>query len=122
MAAKVARSVVILHVLALLVHMGAAISFAGGVASGYLVHRQLAWLVLGLGVLQALAVFNPALPKVHAMYRLFAALVVAGEILQLFVIPRGQLAYHVTVAMIVWGCTLALYVRLRDPEWGTTAG
>ena len=120
-AAKIARSVVILHVLALLVHMIAAIAFVSGIGGAYPAHQQFAWFVLGLGVLQALAVFNPVLPKVHVMYRLFAALVVGGEVLQLFVIPRGQLVYHVSVAMIAWGCTLALYVRLRDPHWGTTA-
>jgi len=122
MPARLARGIVIVHVLTLLAHMVAAVTFVGGIASAYPVHQQVAWLVLGLGVLQALAVFNPALPKVHVMYRLFAALVVIGEVLQLFVIPRGQLVYHVSVAMIVWGCTLALYVRLQDPHWGTTAG
>ncbi|MAP04200.1 MAG: hypothetical protein CME48_04380 [Halieaceae bacterium] len=122
-AATVARWVVSIHVLALLVHMCAAITFVGGVGAAYLTHAKLAWVVFGLGVLQALAVLNPTLPRLHRLYAVFAILVVIGETLQLFLIPRGHLAYHVSVAMIVWGCTLALYVRLRDPAWGTaTAG
>ena len=121
-AATIARWVVSIHVLALLVHMSVAILFVSGVSAAYLTHAKLAWVVLGVGILQALAVLNPALPKVHVMYRLFAVLVVIVEVLQLFVIPRGQLVYHVSLAMIAWGCTLALYVRVRDPHWGTTAG
>lgn len=119
--ARIARWVVSLHLLALLVQMSAAISFVSGFAAAYLTHAKLAWIVFGLGLLQALAVLNPALPRLHKLYSLFVILVVVGEVLQLFVIPQGQLAYHVSVAMIVWGCTLALFVRLLDPEWATTA-
>ena len=124
-AATFARWVVSIHVLVLLVHMFAAITFISGVGAAYLIHAKLAWVVLGLGILQALAVLSPATPRLHRLYVVFAILAVIGEALQLFLIPRGHLAYHVSVAMIAWGCTLALYVRLRDPAWGratATAG
>ena len=116
-AARAARWIASLHVFALFAHMIAAIAFVSGVGSAYLVHMKLAWLVFGLGILQALAVMNPGLPRIERFYLLFAVIVVIGEALQLFVIPRGQLAYHVTVAMLVWGCTLAIYVRVLNPEW-----
>jgi len=121
MIARLTRGVVALHVLALLVQMSAAIVFASGTGSAYLVHRHVAWVVFVLGILQATAVWNPALPKVHLTYRFIALLVVVGEVLQLFVIPRGHLDYHVSIAMVVWGGTLALFVRLLDPDWGKVA-
>lgn len=120
LAARAARWIASLHVIALLVHMGAAIAFVSGVGTAYLTHAKLAWLVFGLGILQALAVLNPALPRIERFYLLFAVIVVIGEVLQLFVIPRGHLAYHVTVAMLIWGCSLAIYVRVLNPEWAVT--
>lgn len=124
--AKLTRWVVAAHLLVLIVHIAAAIAYVTGVAliSGeaamaYLLHARLSWLVFALGIAQAVAVFNPALPRLHWMYRVFAVLVVIGEILELFAIPRGSLVNHVTVAMVVWGCSLALYVRMLDPQWTT---
>ena len=124
--AKLTRWVVAAHQLVLIVHIAAAIAYVTGVAliSGeaamaYLLHARLSWLVFALGIAQAVAVFNPALPRLHWMYRVFAVLVVIGEVLELFAIPRGSLVNHVTVAMVVWGCSLALYVRMLDPQWTT---
>lgn len=122
--ARLTRWVVAAHLLVLIVHIAAAIAYVTGVAliSGeaamaYLLHARLSWLVFALGIVQAVAVFNPALPGLHWMYRAFVILVVIGEILELFVIPRGFVVYHVSVAMVVWGCALALYVRMLDPRW-----
>lgn len=126
--AKLTRWIVAVHLLIVIVHMTAAIAFVTGVAlvsgeaaTAYFLHARLAWVVLALGIVQALAVFNPALPALHWMYRVFAILVVIGEVLELFVIPRGYVDYHVTVAMVVWGCALALYVRMLDPQWTAAA-
>lgn len=117
--AKLARWVAALHVLALIVHMSAAVAFVSGLATAYFLHARLTWVVLGLGIVQALAVLSPAIPRLHGMYKVFVVLVVLGEVLELFVIPRGYYVYHVSVAMVVWGCAMALYVRLLDPEWTT---
>ena len=126
--AKLTRWVVAAHLLVLIVHVAAAIAYVTGVAliSGeaamaYLLHARLSWLVFALGIAQAVAVFNPALPGLHWMYRAFVILVVIGEVVELFVIPRGFVVYHVSVAMVVWGCALALYVRMLDPQWTATA-
>ena len=120
-----ARWIVTVHLLALTVHIGAAIAYATGIAlasgeaatTAYLLHARMAWAVLALGIVQALAVLNPALPGLHWMYRAFVVLVVIGEVLELYAIPRGAIVYHVSVAMVVWGCTLALFVRMLDPQW-----
>lgn len=126
--ARLTRWIVAVHLLAVFAHMAAAIAFVTGVAlvsgeaaAAYIFHARMAWAVLALGIVQALAVFNPALPALHWMYRVFAILVVIGEVLELFVIPRGYVVYHVTVAMVVWGCALALYVRMLNPQWTATA-
>lgn len=126
--AKMTRWIVAAHLLIVIVHMAAAIAYVTGVAlvcgeaaTAYFLHARLAWVVLALGIVQALAVFNPALPALHWMYRVFVVLVVIGEVLELFVIPRGYVVYHVTVAMVVWGCALALYVRMLDPQWTAAA-
>ena len=123
-AARLTRWVVTVHLLAVMLHMAAAIVYvtaiamaSAGAATAYLLHARMAWVVLALGVLQALAVINPALPGLHWMYRAFAILVVIGEFLELFAIPRGSFVNHVTVAMVVWGCSLALYVRMLDSRW-----
>ena len=123
--AGVARWIVVAHLLALTAQIGAAMAYVTGIAmlsgeaatTAYLLHARLAWAVLALGVVQALAVLNPALPGLHWMYRAFVVLVVIGEVLELYVIPRGAVVYHVSAAMVVWGCTLALFVRMLDPQW-----
>ena len=115
--AKATRWVAAAHVFALVVQLLLAITFVSGLGAAYPYHANTAWLVFALGVLQAGLMFNPALPRVHGMYLVFAALIALGEAAELFVVPRGQAAVHVTVAVLVWGLSVALYVRLLAPDW-----
>lgn len=115
--AKATRLVVGLHLLALATQICIAVTFVSGVASAYAAHAQVAWVVLVLGVAQAIVIFNPARPPIHKMYVAAAGLVVAGELAQMFVIPRGVPVVHVTVAILVWGFSLAVFIRLLDPVW-----
>ncbi len=115
--AKFVRWVAAIHVLALIAQITLAISFVCGVVAAYPYHANVAWLVFGLGFFQACLMINPAFPSVHKMYFVFAIAIALGEAAQLFVIPRGQPTLHVSVAVLVWGLSVALYVRFLDPDW-----
>ena len=78
-AARLTRWVVTVHLLAVILHMAAAIVYvtaiamaSAGAATAYLLHARMAWVVLALGVLQALAVINPALVDEYDVKRLLS--------------------------------------------------
>ena len=117
--ARVTRWIVTIHFVALATQIGVAIAFVSGMGGLFPVHSSLSLGVTVLGVFQAVVLFILRSPRISKMYLVFASLVAAGEIAQLRIgplgIPVGETALHVTLAMIIWGCSLAIFIRLLDP-------
>ncbi len=121
MIARIARWIVTIHVLALAIQIAAAIFFVSGVGRLFFAHSSLSVAVCLMGVIQAIVLFIPISPKIGKMYLAFASIVAIGELAQLRVGPMGETALHVTLGMIIWGCSLAIFIRLLDPDWGAAA-
>jgi len=111
------RWLVTLHLLALVVQLASAIAFAGGWATGALLHIHNARLVGALGLLQAGAVASLPAARLKMPYRLFAVGVLIGEAMQLYFRSTHGFGLHVTTAIVIWAFSVAVSIKVWAPTW-----
>jgi hypothetical protein len=111
------RWLVTFHLLALAAQLASAIAFAGGWATGALLHIHGARLVGALGLLQAAAVVSLPAGRLKTPYRLYAVGVLIGEAMQLYYRTTHGFALHVTTAFIIWAFSVAVSIKVWAPTW-----
>jgi hypothetical protein len=111
------RWVVTLHMAALAAQMVFALLLLGGVAGTLQLHSVGAWLVLALGLIQAVVVVS-LWPSRSIPWKAAAALVLLAELAQIYFGRSGNLPAHVTLGTALWGLSLALLVQVWAPNWG----
>lgn len=115
------RLCVMLHVAAVAVQVAAAIAFVGGLGEMYELHRTNAWVVLGLGVVQAAAIIALAVRGMGRYFTIMAVLIPLGEALQIHLGRGAETAWHVSLAMLIWAFSVALLIRVANPAWAPKA-
>lgn len=115
------RLCVMLHVAAVALQVAAALLFIGGFGEGFEIHRMNAWAVLGLGVVQALAIAAFAGSGMGKYFTTMALLIPVGEALQIYLGRGGETALHVSLAILIWAFSIALLVRVANPAWAPKA-
>ncbi len=111
------RWLVTLHLLALGAQLASAIAFAGGWATGALLHTYNARVVGALGVLQAAAVVSVPAGRLKTPYRLYAVGVLIGEAIQLYFRSSQGFGLHVTTAIVIWAFSVAVSIKVWAPTW-----
>jgi hypothetical protein len=114
--ALVVRWVVSAHAALLLLQLASAITAVAGLTNALHTHAANSRLVVAAGVLQAIAVLSAG-SRTGWFVRTMAAAVAAGEAMQLYLRLGAGIPTHVTLAMIVWGMSLALFIRVWAPAW-----
>jgi len=111
------RWLVTLHLLALAAQLASATAFAGGWATGAVVHIYNARVVGALGLLQAAAVLSLPAGRLKMPYRLFAVGVLIGEAIQLYFRSTHGFGLHVTTAIVIWAFSVAVSIKVWAPTW-----
>ena len=114
--ALVVRWIVSAHAALLLLQLASAIVAVAGAATAFHTHAANARLVVAAGVLQAIAILSAG-PRTGWFVRTMAVAVAAGEATQLYLRLGAGIPAHVTLAMTVWGMSLALFIRVWAPAW-----
>jgi hypothetical protein len=117
--ALLVRWVVTFHLMALAAQLATAIFFVGGESQALAPHMKNAWAVAVLGLAQGALVASIRVPeaKLRTAHRLMAVAVVAGELMQLYFGTRLSLMVHVTTAMVLWGFSVAIAIKVWAPPW-----
>jgi hypothetical protein len=115
--AMLARWLAFSHLAAVLLQLALGVAFAGGWAAPIMYHAANGWLVAALGSVQAVLIVTLRSPHVTLLMRVLVVGIVLGELAQIyFGLGRG-LAMHVTLGMLVWACSLAIFIRAWAPDW-----
>jgi hypothetical protein len=115
--ALAARWLVSAHFAALATQVGAAIWLAAGHADALRLHGANAWIVLGLGAIQGIALLICGPAKLGRLYLLLALGLPLLEAMQIGLGPSAHLAAHGTQGLVVWGIGLALLIKVWRPDW-----
>ena len=111
------RWVVTIHLIALAFQLVSAISFAGGWATGAVIHIHNSRIVGALGLFQAALVASLPAARLKTPYRVYAVAALICEASQLyFGITRG-LGLHVTTAILIWAFSVAVSIKVWAPTW-----
>lgn len=114
--ALVVRWVVSAHAALLLLQLASAIAAVAGAAAAFHTHAANSRLVVAAGVLQAIAILSAG-SRTGWFVRTMAVAVAAGEATQVYLRLGAGISTHVTLAMLVWGLSLALFIRVWAPAW-----
>lgn len=115
--AMLARWLASAHLAAVLVQLALGVIFVAGWAGPIVHHAANGRFVAALGVAQALPILMLRNARVSLLTRSLAVGIVLGELSQIyFGLGRG-LALHVTLGMLVWACSLAIFIRVWAPDW-----
>jgi hypothetical protein len=113
------RWVVSAHLALLLVQFVAAIMAAAGMIAVFQVHTANARLVAVSSILQALGVLSAGSARAGWFVRSMSVAVALGACTQLYVGLGGGVPLHVTLAMVLWGLSIAIFIRVWQPGWAT---
>jgi hypothetical protein len=111
------RWLVTFHLIALATQLASAISFVGGWAAGAQIHIQNARIVAALGLLQAVVIASLPSQRLKTPYRLYAVAALLGEATQLYVQTTHGFGFHVTTAILIWACSVAVSIKVWAPTW-----
>jgi hypothetical protein len=114
--ALVVRWIVSTHIALLLLQLVTAIAGAAGFVAVLHTHGTNARFVAASGVLQAIGLLSAG-PRAGWFVRTMAVVVAASEAVQLYLGLRAGIPTHVTLAMIVWALSVALFIRVWAPPW-----
>jgi hypothetical protein len=116
------RWTVSLHLAVLLAQLATALAFAAGFVGAGVPHLRNAWIAGGCGILQAVLIMSRRWPGASVAFRSMAVAVAIGEAVQIYLGLRGGLAWHVTLAMLIWAFGIALFIRVWTPGWTQPRG
>ena len=111
------RWIVTLHMAALAAQVAFALLLLAGISGMLQLHSANAWVVLALGLLQAVTIM-PGWPSGSSLWKLAAGLVVLAEVAQIQLGRGASLPAHVTLGTVLWGLSLALLIQVWAPSWG----
>lgn len=106
------RWVVSLHLLVVLAQLAAAVTFLSGRVGAYVVHATVGHALYWLGICQAIAVVGVRSARQNSLTRWIAAAVPVAEVLQIYLARSGLVAWHLTLGLLVWAGTLAVWIRV----------
>lgn len=115
--ALIVRWIVSTHLALLLLQLLAAIAGIAGAAAAFHVHMGNARLVAICAVLQAIGVWSAGSGRAGWFVRSMSLAVAAGASLQLYLGLGGGIPLHVTLAMTLWGLSIAIFIRVWRPGW-----
>jgi hypothetical protein len=115
--ALVVRWLVSVHIASLLLQLVSAIAAVGGAAAAFHTHATNARLVAVAGLLQAIGVLSVGSPRAGWFVRTMAVAIPVVEAAQLYLGLGAGIAMHVTLAMVLWGFGLAIFIRVWAPSW-----
>ena len=110
-----------LHMTALVIQAALALGFLSGWADGYGHHRLNAWIVLGLGGVQALAALANGPSRTGVWLTVAAAALAALEGLQIYVGRAVLPGPHVLLGFVIWGLGIFFMVKVWMPAWAEKA-
>ena len=110
-----------LHMTAMVAQAGFALAFLAGQADAYLLHRTNAWVVLALGVLQALAAVANGPARTGAWLTTAAVVLALLEALQVWLGRTVQTEAHALLAFVLWSLGIFVLVKVWMPAWAETA-
>jgi hypothetical protein len=114
--AGASRWAVTAHFAALVAQFGLAVGLLAGHV-GLAAHAHNAWVVAGLGTLQGILLLAVG-PS--AIGRHFAAAVLLGivvAIAQLRIAWGFSTSVHVSLALLYWGISIAVLIKVWKPDW-----
>jgi hypothetical protein len=106
------RWVVTLHLLAVLAQLIAAVTFLLGYPLGYVIHSALGHVLYLFGICQAAAVIGVRSARQNSLTQWIAAAVPVAEGVQIYLAHTGLVAWHLTLGLLVWAGTLAIWIRV----------
>jgi hypothetical protein len=117
-AAATARWLASGHFAALVAQIFFAIAMVAGHGEFFVLHSRFALIVAEVAAIQAvLFLFLWSLGRVSWLYLGYAVLSLLLALLQARNIVQLTAVQHVTLAMIYWGLSLAILVRVWTPSW-----
>jgi hypothetical protein len=115
--AMLVRWLASVHLAAVLVQLTLGVVFVAGWTAPIVYHAANGWLVATVGSAQALLILVLRHARATLLMRILAVVVVLGELSQIYFGLGGGLAMHVTLGMLVWACSLAIFIRAWAPDW-----
>lgn len=115
--AMLARWLASAHLAAVLVQLALGVGFVAGWAGPSVHHAANGRLVAALGGAQAVLILMLRSARVTSLTRILVVGIVLGELSQIHFGLGRSLAAHVTAGMLVWACSLAIFIRVWAPDW-----
>jgi hypothetical protein len=111
------RGVASLHMTALAAQTLLALLLLANGTPTLRLHSLNAILVVFIGMLQLLCMYWWS-PSRNRFCRSAAVLVLLAELVQIELGRTGHLAFHVTMATVIWGLSVWIFIQVWAPTWG----